>query len=138
MHIIQLIWLHFEEVFDNKCCMITLYNPLKNYYFEVSPNDLPQKLNWFEVNSSLHNSNDKWRLPSIDELKIMHKYFEQNMEIHLQHDNYWSGDLVFSYESDEILKLIGLAFILDMALCISLSVVLTDKNLVRFVRSVSN
>jgi hypothetical protein len=118
--------------------MIIIYNPSKKYSFELAKHDLPEKLSWINAREFCQNNSENWRLPTLEELKVIYDYSALNKDLSLTKDDYWSGDLVFNYENEELLRMIGLAFTFDMEIGISFpgGASVTVKKLVRLVRNV--
>lgn len=119
--------------------MIKLYNPAKDNYFEVFENDMPQKMSWIDARKSCQNNNENWRLPTVEELRLMYDFCQSNKNLILQKEDYWSGDLLLKYVSDEMIKTIGLAFTFDMEFGISTpwGASVSEIKLVRLVRNIS-
>jgi hypothetical protein len=72
-------------------------NPIKIGNIEVAQYDF-RKIPWVDANNSCINLGDGWRLPTIDELKILY----QNREIigNFKWDSYWSstkGNIVIAW-----------------------------------------
>jgi hypothetical protein len=118
--------------------MTRLYNHISQIYFEISQDHLHQEMSWLEAHEMCKNHKDNWRLPSIEELNIIYEYYTQNKDIIPLQEEYWSGELVFEYKSEEVLKMIGMAFTFDLELGISLPGACVDeKKLVILVRNVN-
>lgn len=118
--------------------MIRLYNPSKKYSFELTTIDFPEKLSWLNVREFCQNNRENWRLPTLEELKIIYDYSELKKDLFLTNGDYWSSNLVFDCENEELLRMIGLAFTFDMELGISFpgGASVTERKLVRLVRNV--
>jgi hypothetical protein len=117
--------------------MIKLYHPKFNSYFEVSKNHFNQKMTWLEAIELCKTLEGNWKLPTIEEFQILYDYFEQNQYVDISDEQYWSHVLVSNYESEQILRMIGLAIVFDLKLGISIpwGASVTDKKPVILVRT---
>jgi hypothetical protein len=120
--------------------MIKLYHSKYNSYFEVSQNHFSQKMTWLEAVDLCKTLEGNWRLPTLEEFQIMYGYFEQNQNVEISDEQYWSIDLVSNYESEQLLRMIGLAIVFDLKLGISIpwGASVTDKKPVILVSTIDH
>ena len=68
-----------------------LSNPMNSIKFEVSPLDLPDKMRWVRAVDVCSSLNYGWRLPTVEELKIMYTDLHVLGNGNFLNKMYWSS-----------------------------------------------
>ena len=59
------------------------------YTLQVAQNDFPNQMNWADAKKACEALGEGWRLPTIDELKLLYKNLDFSK---ISKDTFWSSD----------------------------------------------
>ena len=118
--------------------METLNDKKTGKIITIYSHDFDCEMTWQEANAACKNLGSGWRLPTIEELRLIRSnYYEKNKGGY-QDLNYWSSELCGDYQNQKIFDLIGMAKFFNMELGIDLpGASVKEKNKVRAVKDYS-
>lgn len=64
---------------------------------ELSESDFPSEMSWDEAKKACQSLGNKWRLPTLWELEVIHREFYKMGKANLKGEFYWSSSLDYSY-----------------------------------------
>ncbi len=101
----------------------------------VNKCDFDCEMNWLEADSACKKLGVGWRLPSVEELRLIYSNLFEQKKGNLKGEIYWSSELCFDYQSPEEFEIIGMAIDFHMELGIALlGATASEKKNVRAVK----